>query len=122
MLQWQDWMAWLERVQGSLGRWLADWLGGPLEVLSVMGVLVWALVVLLAVAAILGAALAEFRPWMPTTVDDPEVTLTEAEKTALYGSQGAMVEMTELANGSTVQEPSRQRPRWLGWGRPGRGD
>jgi hypothetical protein len=111
MWQWQDWMAWLERAQGSLGRALVDWLGGPLEVLSALGVLAWALVVLLAVAAILGAALAELRPWMPTTVDEQEVTLTEAEKTALYG-QGTM---TELANGSTVvQESSRQRPRWLG--------
>ena len=84
---WQDWMVWLERAQGSLGRWLADWLGGPLEVLSVMGVLAWALVVLLAVAAVLGAALAELRPWMPTSVDEQEVTLTEAEKTVLYGSR-----------------------------------
>lgn len=96
---------------------IGEWMGGPLEVLSVLGVLTWALVVLLAVAAVLGALLTELRPWLPTTVDEQEVTLTEAERTALYGQ-----EPMELANGSTVQEPSRQRPRWLGWGRPGRGD
>ena len=121
MWQWQDWMAWLERAQGSLGRWLVDWLGGPLEVLSVMGVLAWALVVLLAVAAVLGALLMELRPWLPTTVDDQKMTEQEAE----WARKTAEWEKTPMPLCGTLEpapghEPmtgpvrSRPRSRWLG--------
>ena len=43
----------------------------------------------------------------------------ETKPMPLYGESGPVTEtmeddLTELANGSTVQESSRQRPRWLG--------
>lgn len=98
---------------------VVTWLGGPLGVLQWLGVVAWVLLMLVALAAVLGAVLVELRPWMPTTPGEEMPTLTEAEKTALYGAQGPVepLVMDELANGSTVQPRSRQRPLWLRTGR-----
>ena len=103
-------------------------MGGPVAIINLLGLLAWVVLLGLLVAALLGMALSECRPWLPT---DPgpetkpggewlEDTLwPETKPMPLYGSQGPVTEtmeddLTELANGSTVQESSRQRPRWLG--------
>lgn len=95
------------------------WLGGPLGLLQLAGVLAWIGVIALALAAILGAALAELRPWLPTDVDPegPE-TLPGSEwltptgwaptqPMPLYGSQGPVAdpEMTQA-----TEMPPRSGP------------
>ncbi|MGE4074911.1 MAG: hypothetical protein AB7F22_05125 [Reyranella sp.] len=103
----------------AVGRWdvwavLATRLGGPWPVLEMLVLLAWVLLVAVCAAAILGAVVAEVRPWMPTAPGDEMPVLTEAEKTTLYGSQGQVVDRE--------MEPaprSRPRPPWL---RSGRGD
>ena len=106
-------------------------MGGPVAIVNLLGLLAWVVLLGLLVAALLGMALSECRPWLPT---DPgpetkpggewlEDTLwAQTQPMPLYGSQGPSTgqepmppaALTELANGSTVQESSRQRPRWLG--------
>lgn len=103
----------------AAGRWdvwahLGAWLGGPWPVLEMLVLLAWVLLVAVCAAAILGAVLAEARPWAPTVPGDEMPMLTEPEKTALYGSQGPVAE-------SEDQTAPRSRPRPL-WLRSGRGD
>ncbi len=109
----------------NVGDWVMAWAGDPLTVLNVLGVLAWVVLIGAGVAAVLGAALSEARPWMPTTPGpeaETEEMLAEWQDTQpmpLYGSQGPVepLPMQELANGSTVQDGTlRSRPRsaWLG--------
>ena len=96
---------------------LMDWIMADVgRALWVLVVLMWAVVA----SAILVLALSWREKW---AADDPETDLSDWPETKpmlpLYGSQSPVTEtmeddLTELANGSTVQESSRQRPRWLG--------
>lgn len=93
---------------------LMDWIMADVgRALWVLVVLMWAVVA----SAILVLALSWREKW---AADDPETDLSDWPETKpmlpLYGSQEPMppAALTELANGSTVQESSRQRPRWLG--------
>ena len=93
---------------------LMDWVMADVgRALWVLVVLMWAVVA----SAILVLALSWREKW---AADDPETDLSDWPETKpmlpLYGSQEPMppAALTELANGSTVQESSRQRPRWLG--------
>ena len=92
---------------------LMDWIMADVgRALWVLVVLMWLLVAALAAAVVLSWR----EKW---AADDPETDLSDWPETKpmpLYGSQEPMppAALTELANGSTVQESSRQRPRWLG--------
>ena len=95
---------------------LMDWVMADVgRALWVLVVLMWAVVA----SAILVLALSWREKW---AADDPETDLSDWPETKpmpLCGSQDPVTEtmeddLTELANGSTVQESSRQRPRWLG--------
>lgn len=102
---------------------LTMWLGGPLGLMQLAGVLAWIAVIALALAAILGAALTELRPWMPTDVDqeNPEtlpgsewLSPTEWAQTQpmpLYGSQGPVP--NPEATGKTAPRVSKTRSAWL---------
>ena len=109
---------------------LVDWsMADRGRAFIVLGLLLFALLILLLIAAVLAWLVSEAMPWAPTAVNPetrpPEWPMPEWETTKpmpLYGSQGPFTgqepmppaALTELANGSTVQESSRQRPRWLG--------
>ena len=93
---------------------LMDWVMADVgRALWVLVVLMWAVVA----SVILVLALSWREKW---AADDPETDLSDWPETKpmlpLYGSQEPMppAALTELVNGSTVQESSRQRPRWLG--------
>ena len=94
---------------------LMDWIMADIgRAFIVLGLLLFALLILLLIAAVLAWLVSEAMPWAPTAVNPetrpPEWPMPEWETTKPMPPAA----LTELANGSTVQESSRQRPRWLG--------
>lgn len=92
---------------------LMDWIMADVgRALWVLVVLMWAVVA----SAILVLTLLWREKW---AADDPETDLSDWPETKPMPEWETTKPMppaalTELANGSTVQESSRQRPRWLG--------
>jgi len=108
----------------NVGDWVMAWAGDPLTVLNLLGVLAWVVLIGVAVAALLGAALAEMRPWMPTTPGE-EVTedWQETQPMPPYGSQGPVtrgadevatpVDPTLMPGRGEEPPPSRPRSAWV---------
>ena len=100
-------------------------MGGPVAIISLLGLLAWVVLLGLLVAALLGMALSECRPWLPT---DPgpetkpggewlEDTLwSETQPMPLYGSQSPVTETMEddlTAPAGPRMVAGRTRSAWL---------
>ena len=102
-------------------------MGGPVAIISLLGLLAWVVLLGLLVAALLGMALSECRPWLPT---DPgpetkpggewlEDTLwAQTQPMPLYGSQGLVGETKTMEDDLTAPTgprtvAGRTRSAWL---------
>ena len=89
------------------GLWgaIVEILGGPPAVVGWLAAALWVLLVLVCVAAVLGAVVAEMKPWMPTAPGEG-AEWQETQPMPLMGREGLVDE--------TPAPPSRKRPTWLG--------
>jgi len=99
--------------------WLAQELGGPLSVWQWLGgVAVWVLLMAVTLAAVLGAVLAEVRPWLPTTVDDWVPEMTETEQGMVYGSPSQAKPVDRTPDPWLEPLPGHESPPETPWKRP----
>ena len=102
-------------------------MGGPVAIVNLLGLLAWVVLLGLLVAALLGMALSECRPWLPT---DPgpetkpggewlEDTLwAQTQPMPLYGSQSLVGETKTMEDDLTAPTgPGERMPKtrsaWL---------